>query len=156
MPGKRTSVDPPRAADVQFYSGKHGHYMGVLLEDGRLLGIPLALYPTLSEATPSERARWRLVGKGHGIHWPALDLDLSTGGLVAGHPEMTRRALASSGLTRKDMLILAAIYESGAGVKVADLAELLASRYPRARLRDLAARILKNIEQGPRTRSKSA
>jgi hypothetical protein len=123
--------DSPRAADVQFYRGKHGDYMGVLLEDGRLLGIPLALYPTLSAAKPPERARWRLIGKGHGIQWPSLDLDLSTAGLVAGQGEMTRRALESSGLTRKELLILAAIYKGGSGVKVAELAELLADRYPR-------------------------
>jgi len=41
----------------------------VELSDGRTLSVPLAWYPRLACATPTERRNWRLIGKGHGIHW---------------------------------------------------------------------------------------
>ncbi|MGH2602304.1 MAG: DUF2442 domain-containing protein, partial [Dehalococcoidia bacterium] len=37
-------------------------------------------------ATPEERAEWRLIGRGQGIHWPQLDEDISVEGLLAGRP----------------------------------------------------------------------
>ena len=36
--------------------------------------------------TESERNDWRLMGGGHGIHWKALDEDISVEGLLAGDP----------------------------------------------------------------------
>ncbi|HNT88528.1 MAG TPA: DUF2442 domain-containing protein [Candidatus Hydrogenedentes bacterium] len=36
--------------------------------------------------TAEERARWRLIGKGEGIHWELLDEDISAEGLLAGRP----------------------------------------------------------------------
>ncbi len=56
----------------------------VELADGRTVSVPLAWYPRLSHATVSERANWRLIGGGEGIHWPELDEDLSVEGLLAG------------------------------------------------------------------------
>lgn len=38
------------------------------------------------EATPAERENWRPAGGGFGIHWPDLDEDLSTDGLLRGAP----------------------------------------------------------------------
>jgi len=58
----------------------------VELTDGRSLSVPLAWFPRLAHATPEERARWRLVGRGHGIHWTDLDEDISVEGLLAGRP----------------------------------------------------------------------
>ena len=58
----------------------------VELTDGRSLSVPLAWYPRLQHATPSERSHWRLIGHGDGIHWPDLDEDISISGLVAGRP----------------------------------------------------------------------
>ena len=49
----------------------------VELADGRTLSVPLAWYPRLLHATPAERADWRWIGAGQGIHWPALDEDVS-------------------------------------------------------------------------------
>lgn len=54
--------------------------------DGRTISVPLAWYPTLLRATPDQRAEWRVSGGGFGIHWPALDEDLSTQGLLRGAP----------------------------------------------------------------------
>ena len=56
----------------------------VALMDGRTITMPLAWYPRLEAGTPEQRAHWEMAGAGYGIHWPELDEDLSTGGLLAG------------------------------------------------------------------------
>ena len=56
----------------------------VALMDGRTISVPLAWYPRLAAGTPEQRARWKLAGAGYSIHWPELDEDLSTEGLLAG------------------------------------------------------------------------
>jgi hypothetical protein len=56
------------------------------LSDGRTISVPLAWYPRLVDGSPAERSKWRLIGQGHGIHWPDLDEDLSVEGLLAGLP----------------------------------------------------------------------
>jgi len=58
----------------------------VELSDGRTISVPLAWYPRLLLATSEERKHWRLIGKGRGIHWEALDEDISVEGLLAGRP----------------------------------------------------------------------
>ena len=58
----------------------------VELSDGRTLSVPLAWFPRLFHASPKERANWRLIGKGHGIHWKDLDEDISVEGLLIGKP----------------------------------------------------------------------
>ena len=52
------------------------------LLDGRSIAVPLEWFPKLSDATPEQRADWRLIGNGVGIHWEALDEDLSVAGLL--------------------------------------------------------------------------
>nr|WP_184042615.1 DUF2442 domain-containing protein [Roseospira visakhapatnamensis] len=54
------------------------------LMDGRTIAVPPAWYPRLAAATPEQRARWKLAGAGYGIHWPDIDEDLSTEGLLRG------------------------------------------------------------------------
>ena len=56
----------------------------VNLSDGRTITVPLAWFPRLANGTPAERADWRLVGAGEGIHWPSLDEDISVESLLAG------------------------------------------------------------------------
>ena len=56
------------------------------LMDGRTISVPLAWYPRLLHATLEQRAKWERAGAGYGIHWPAIDEDLSTEGLLAGTP----------------------------------------------------------------------
>ena len=58
----------------------------VELSDGRTLSVPLAWFPRLLHASPKERRNWRLIGKGHGIHWEDLDEDISVEGLLIGRP----------------------------------------------------------------------
>ena len=54
------------------------------LADGRTITVPLAWFPRLAHGTPEERANWRLIGGGVGIHWPALDEDISVASLLTG------------------------------------------------------------------------
>jgi hypothetical protein len=58
----------------------------VSLQDGRTISVPLVWYPRLLAATPEQRANWRIGGGGFGIHWPDIDEDLSTEGLLRGAP----------------------------------------------------------------------
>jgi Protein of unknown function (DUF2442) len=58
----------------------------VELADGRTLSVPLAWYPRLAHATPQERNSWRLIRSGRGIHWPAIDEDISVANLRSGEP----------------------------------------------------------------------
>lgn len=59
--------------------------LAVDLDDGRSLSVPLAWYPRLLHATLGERAAWRIMGRGYGLHWDALDEDISVENLLAGH-----------------------------------------------------------------------
>lgn len=65
------------------------HAMWVELSDGRTLGVPLAWFPRLLHASPEARARVEL-SRG-GLHWEALDEDISVAGLLLGRGDMTRR-----------------------------------------------------------------
>jgi hypothetical protein len=56
------------------------------LMDGRSITVPIAWYPRLLAATATQRRRWEMAGGGYGIHWPLLDEDLSTEGLLRGAP----------------------------------------------------------------------
>ena len=60
--------------------------LSVDLSDGRTISVPLAWFPRLVHATEEERNNWRLIGKGHGIHWKDIDEDISVEGLLAGKP----------------------------------------------------------------------
>jgi hypothetical protein len=54
----------------------------VALADGRELAVPLAWFPRLLDATPEQRRNWRLIGRGHGIHWGDVDEDISVASLL--------------------------------------------------------------------------
>jgi len=66
------------------------------LADGRSISVPLAWYPRLLEATTEQRLNWRIAGGGYGIHWPDVDEDLSSEGLLRGAPAPNRRIRAES------------------------------------------------------------
>jgi hypothetical protein len=57
-------------------------YLIVTLADGRELSAPLAWFPRLAEATEEQRRKWRFTGRGHGIHWPEVDEDISVASLL--------------------------------------------------------------------------
>src|SRR5437773_8711127 len=56
------------------------------LADGRVISVPLAWSWRLSDATPAQRAKFRLIGAGQGIHWPKVDEDISVEGMLYGSP----------------------------------------------------------------------
>ena len=64
------------------------------LDDGRVVGVPLAWFPRLLAATPEQRSAFELSPRG--IHWDALDEDISIDGLLAGHGDLTRARSAAS------------------------------------------------------------
>ena len=60
--------------------------ISVDLMDGRSITVPLVWYPRLLQASPEQLAQWEICGGGYGIHWPELDEDLSTEGMLRGTP----------------------------------------------------------------------
>ncbi len=60
--------------------------LSVDLMDGRTITVPLVWYPRLLDATPEQRSHWETCSAGYGIHWPDVDEDLSTEGLLRGTP----------------------------------------------------------------------
>ena len=71
-----------RVADVEISADM----LSVSLKDGRTISVPLAWYPRLMNATPRQRQNWQIAGGGYGIHWPDIDEDLNTEGLLRGAP----------------------------------------------------------------------
>lgn len=58
------------------------------LTDGRVIAVPLAWFPRLLSASPQQREQVEL--SRYGLHWDALDEDISVAGLLAGQGDMTR------------------------------------------------------------------
>jgi len=70
------------------------------LVDGRIVSVPLAWSWRLSEATPTQRAKWRIIGDGQGIHWPDVDEDISVEGMLRGVPAHRPRGTPRSSVKR--------------------------------------------------------
>ncbi len=75
-------IELPYAVDVSVTDDT----LSVDLSDGRTISVPIGWYPRLANATAGERQNWRLIGRGHGIHWEDLDEDVSVEDLLAGRP----------------------------------------------------------------------
>ena len=56
------------------------------LVDGRVVSVPLAWSWRLSEATPTQRNNFEIIGDGYGVHWPDVDEDLCVEGMLHGVP----------------------------------------------------------------------
>jgi len=56
------------------------------LVDGRIISVPLAWSWRLSEATPEQRANYKIIGDGQGVHWIEIDEDISAEGMLYGTP----------------------------------------------------------------------
>jgi hypothetical protein len=78
-----------RVAAVRFTEDE----LRVTLMDGRTISAPLAWYPRLLHATGKQRKNWQTSGAGYGIHWPEVDEDLSTEGLLRGAPAPQARTI---------------------------------------------------------------
>ena len=64
--------------------------LAVDLVDGRTIVVPLVWYPRLLDASSEQRQNWHVSAAGYGIHWPDIDEDLSTAGLLRGAPAAQR------------------------------------------------------------------
>ncbi len=71
-------------------------FLTVGLMDGRRISVPLQWYPRLAQASAEARSNWQICGGGYGIHWPELDEDLSTEGLLRGAPAPNKASMDSS------------------------------------------------------------
>ena len=72
--------------------------LSVVLDDGRTVSVPLVWFPRLVAATPRQRKQWEPIGGGIGIHFDALDEDISVASLL--QPERFMR-LAEGALPSK-------------------------------------------------------
>lgn len=80
---KGSEVKPgERVKDVRFADDS----LAVDLVDGRTISVPLVWYPRLLDASAEQRQNWQVSAAGYGIHWPDVDEDLSTEGLLRGAP----------------------------------------------------------------------
>ncbi len=68
----------PIASDVWLDSDM----MHIRLLDGREISTPIKRFPKLRDATIDQRKKWRLIGRGVGIHWDILDEDISVAALL--------------------------------------------------------------------------
>jgi hypothetical protein len=75
-----------RVRDVHFTEDS----LSVDLMDGRTITVPLTWYPSLSNASREQLSKWEPCGGGYGIHWPEIDEDISTEGLLRGAPAPQR------------------------------------------------------------------
>ena len=82
MTTSKVDIEIPNAREV----GVTDDVLSVDLSDGRSISVPLTWYPRLLHASENERGAWRLIGRGEGIHWEALDEDISVESLLAGRP----------------------------------------------------------------------
>ncbi|MCY3646479.1 MAG: DUF2442 domain-containing protein [Chloroflexota bacterium] len=80
------SVSEPRAGEKVQDVRVTEDTLTVDLLDGRTISVPLTWYPRLLRATEAQRDNWQVAGGGFGIHWPDVDEDLSTEGLLRGAP----------------------------------------------------------------------
>ena len=71
-----------------------GGRLWVELEDGRVIGTPLDWYMPLTNATHEQLSNYELLEDI--IHWPDLDEDLSTDGLLRGAPAAAEPARVRS------------------------------------------------------------
>jgi hypothetical protein len=68
--------------------------MWVDLSDGRVIAVPLAWFPRLLHATAQQRAQVEFSSQG--LHWEAIDEDVSVVGLLAGVGDETRHPSVSA------------------------------------------------------------
>lgn len=80
------SISHPKPGERVKNVSTNEDYLTVELLDGRVISVPLVWYPRLLNATSTQRANWTLCAGGFGIHWPDIEEDLSTEGLLRGAP----------------------------------------------------------------------
>ena len=82
LAGERALRSGPRAVAAH-YDRRVGKLV-VELQNGVILQLPPSQLQGLSHANPEELAQVQIEGAGFGLHWDALDADLSVAGLARG------------------------------------------------------------------------
>jgi len=98
MSSSAQQVERPRAVSVSSSDDE----LTVQFSDGRTVSVPLSWYPRLEHATSEERRDWELIGNGTGIHWPAIDEDISVESLLRGLPSNESQASLSRWLAGRE------------------------------------------------------
>ena len=90
-------IKPAAATAVQVTNDT----LSVELSDGRTIAVPLEWYPRLAHGTTKERSAWQFIGRGTGIHWSALDEDISIENLLFGKPSAESQTSFKKWLTER-------------------------------------------------------
>lgn len=80
--GEKLALTEPRAASAR-YDRPTGRIV-VELTSGSAFAFPARLGQGLETATDEQLSQVEVLGAGYGLHWEALDVDLSIPGLAAG------------------------------------------------------------------------
>ena len=80
-----TLVHEPLAVKVEFDADN----MWVALTDARKLGVPLAYFPRLLNASQQQRENYTISGGGTGLHWESIDEDICVKPLLLGTGDRT-------------------------------------------------------------------
>jgi hypothetical protein len=79
--GRKAAKTEPRASRVAYRPGEHA--LRIVLTNGAAITLPVRLVPSLKRASPHDLRAVRVLGRGGGLHWERLDLDLSVPALVS-------------------------------------------------------------------------
>lgn len=79
--GRQAARTEPRAARASYLAKEN--VLRIELTNGAMISIPVKLIPALKRSSPSEVRSVEVLGRGGGLHWEALDVDLSVPGLVS-------------------------------------------------------------------------
>jgi len=79
--GRLAAITEPRAARVTYRAQKHA--LRIELTNGATITLPVKLIPSLKGVRPKDLRAVAVLGRGGGLHWESLDLDLSVPGLVS-------------------------------------------------------------------------
>jgi Protein of unknown function (DUF2442) len=77
MPISANRLDA-QALNVEFVNAS----IRLILADGREISARLVWFPRLRDVSDAQRANWRRIGHGEGVHWPDLDEDVSVNALL--------------------------------------------------------------------------
>ena len=79
--GRLAAITEPRAARVAYRAQKHT--LRIELTNGATITLPVKLIPSLKGVRPKDLRAVEVLGRGGGLHWESLDLDLSVPALVS-------------------------------------------------------------------------
>jgi hypothetical protein len=79
--GRRAAKTEPRATRATYRA--RGDVLRIELTNGAVIALPVKLIPDLKRATPGDVRSVEVLGRGSGLHWESLDLDLSVPALVS-------------------------------------------------------------------------